>query len=44
MKARLSHGWRLAATGMSFVVFGVCGLLFSVLVFRSEERRVRERV
>jgi 1-acyl-sn-glycerol-3-phosphate acyltransferase len=33
MKARLNHGWRLVATGMSFVVFGVCGLLFSVLVF-----------
>ena len=33
MKARLNYGWRLVATGMSFVVFGVCGLLFSVLVF-----------
>jgi len=33
MKARLNYGWRLVATGMSFVVFGVCGLLFSLLVF-----------
>jgi 1-acyl-sn-glycerol-3-phosphate acyltransferase len=33
MKAQLNFGWRLFATGMSFVVFGVCGLLFSVLVF-----------
>lgn len=33
MKARLNYGWRLVATGMSFVVFGVCGLLFSMLVF-----------
>jgi 1-acyl-sn-glycerol-3-phosphate acyltransferase len=33
MTARLDHGWRLFATGISFVVFGVCGLLFSVLVF-----------
>ena len=33
MNARLNYGWRLVATGMSFVVFGVCGLLFSVLVF-----------
>ena len=33
MNARLNYGWRLVATGMSFVAFGVCGLLFSVLVF-----------
>jgi 1-acyl-sn-glycerol-3-phosphate acyltransferase len=33
MAARLDYGWRLFATGMSFVVFGVCGLLFSVLAY-----------
>jgi 1-acyl-sn-glycerol-3-phosphate acyltransferase len=33
MRARADFCWRLFATGASFVVFGVCGLLFSVLVF-----------
>ncbi|CAN7456480.1 lysophospholipid acyltransferase family protein [Paraburkholderia sp. 22099] len=33
MIARLDYIWRFCATGMAFVVFGVCGLLFSVLVF-----------
>ncbi|NML29406.1 lysophospholipid acyltransferase family protein [Paraburkholderia antibiotica] len=33
MTARLDYLWRLCATGMAFVVFGVCGVLFSVLVF-----------
>ncbi|MDR5754216.1 MULTISPECIES: lysophospholipid acyltransferase family protein [unclassified Caballeronia] len=33
MPARADFIWRLLATGASFVVFGVCGLLFSVLVF-----------
>jgi 1-acyl-sn-glycerol-3-phosphate acyltransferase len=33
MTARLDYLWRLCATGLAFVVFGVCGLLFSVLVF-----------
>lgn len=33
MKAALDYGWRLFATGMSFVAFGICGLLFSVLIF-----------
>jgi 1-acyl-sn-glycerol-3-phosphate acyltransferase len=33
MSARLDYAWRLFATGMAFVVFGVCGVLFSVLVF-----------
>jgi 1-acyl-sn-glycerol-3-phosphate acyltransferase len=33
MTARLDYGWRLVATGMSFVVFGVCGLLFSLLAY-----------
>lgn len=33
MTARLDYGWRFCATGMAFVVFGICGVLFSVLVF-----------
>jgi 1-acyl-sn-glycerol-3-phosphate acyltransferase len=33
MRARLDYGWRLFATAFSFVVFGVCGLLFSLIAF-----------
>jgi 1-acyl-sn-glycerol-3-phosphate acyltransferase len=33
MTARLDYLWRFCATGLAFVMFGVCGLLFSVLVF-----------
>lgn len=33
MTGRLDYAWRFFATGMAFVVFGVCGVLFSVLVF-----------
>ncbi len=33
MTARLDYIWRFCATGMAFVVFGVCGILFSVVVF-----------
>ena len=33
MTARLDYFWRFCATGMAFVVFGVCGVLFSVVVF-----------
>ncbi|WP_321784272.1 lysophospholipid acyltransferase family protein [Paraburkholderia sp. J94] len=33
MSARLNYGWRLFATAFSFVVFGVCGLLFSLVAF-----------
>ncbi|HZZ09906.1 MAG TPA: 1-acyl-sn-glycerol-3-phosphate acyltransferase [Paraburkholderia sp.] len=33
MNGRLDYGWRFGATGMAFVVFGICGVLFSVLVF-----------
>jgi len=33
MAARLDYGWRLFATGMSFIVFGACGVLFSVVIF-----------
>jgi 1-acyl-sn-glycerol-3-phosphate acyltransferase len=33
MRARLDYGWRLAATGMSFALFGLCGMLFSLVVF-----------
>jgi 1-acyl-sn-glycerol-3-phosphate acyltransferase len=33
MTARINVGWRLFATGMSFVVFGICGLLFSILAY-----------
>jgi 1-acyl-sn-glycerol-3-phosphate acyltransferase len=33
MKAWLDYHWRLLATGLSFVVFGVCGLAFSIVVF-----------
>ena len=33
MTARLDYGWRLFATGASFVVFGVCGLLFSLFAY-----------
>jgi 1-acyl-sn-glycerol-3-phosphate acyltransferase len=33
MTARLNYGWRLFATAMSFVVFGICGMLFSVVAY-----------
>ncbi|MFT4064801.1 lysophospholipid acyltransferase family protein [Paraburkholderia sp.] len=33
MIARLDYLWRFCATAMAFVVFGVCGVLFSVLGF-----------
>ena len=33
MTARLDYLWRLCATGLAFVVFGVCGVLFSLIVF-----------
>jgi len=33
MNARLDYLWRFCATGMAFVVFGICGVLFSVVVF-----------
>lgn len=33
MATRFNFGWRLCATGMAFVVFGLCGFLFSVVVF-----------
>ena len=43
-----SRGWRILATGFSFAVFGMGGLLLQVLVFpvlnllvRQPERRVR---
>lgn len=29
----LNVGWRLGVTGVSFAVFGLCGLLFSICVF-----------
>jgi 1-acyl-sn-glycerol-3-phosphate acyltransferase len=33
MTAKLDYYWRLFATGMSFVAFGLCGLAFSLLMF-----------
>jgi 1-acyl-sn-glycerol-3-phosphate acyltransferase len=33
MSARLDYGWRLVATALSFIVFGICGLLFSLIAF-----------
>lgn len=33
LSARLDKAQRLAATGLAFTVFGVCGLLFSIVVF-----------
>lgn len=33
MTARLDYLWRFCATGVAFAMFGVCGVLFSVLVF-----------
>lgn len=33
MKRRADYLWRLCATGASFLAFGICGILFSVLVF-----------
>lgn len=33
MSARLDYGWRLFATALSFTVFGICGLFFSVVAF-----------
>ncbi|WP_153075170.1 lysophospholipid acyltransferase family protein [Paraburkholderia bonniea] len=33
MRRRVDFIWRLCATGASFVVFGFCGVLFSVLMF-----------
>jgi 1-acyl-sn-glycerol-3-phosphate acyltransferase len=31
--ARLDYHWRLVATALAFVVFGVCGVFFSILIF-----------
>ncbi|HTJ94417.1 MAG TPA: lysophospholipid acyltransferase family protein [Pararobbsia sp.] len=31
MTSRFDYGWRLFATGLSFVVFGLCGLLCSIV-------------
>jgi 1-acyl-sn-glycerol-3-phosphate acyltransferase len=31
--ARVDYAWRLVATALSFVVFGVCGVVFSILIF-----------
>ncbi|WP_317202884.1 lysophospholipid acyltransferase family protein [Janthinobacterium sp.] len=33
MRERLSRGWRLCATGLSFVLFGIGGLALRLLVF-----------
>lgn len=33
MTTRIGYYWRLFATGLSFIVFGLCGLVFSLLVF-----------
>ncbi|WP_118183563.1 lysophospholipid acyltransferase family protein [Paraburkholderia phosphatilytica] len=33
MATRLDYCWRWFATGMSFVVFGTCGVLFSIVAF-----------
>jgi 1-acyl-sn-glycerol-3-phosphate acyltransferase len=41
--ARLSVGWRVFATGLSFVVFGVGGLVLRVLVFPMLHLLVRQR-
>lgn len=47
MRERLSRGWRLCATGLSFVLFGIGGLALRLLVFpalnlliRHTERRI----
>lgn len=39
---RLNHLWRIAATGLSFLAFGVGGLLLGVLVFPLINLAVRE--
>ena len=31
--ARLGHGWRFVATGLSFLLFGICGTAFSLVLF-----------
>jgi len=31
--ARIGHAWRLVAAAAAFAMFGVCGILFSVLIF-----------
>jgi 1-acyl-sn-glycerol-3-phosphate acyltransferase len=41
--ARLSIGWRMLATGLSFALFGVGGLLLRVLVFPALAAAVRRR-
>lgn len=33
LTTRINKAWRLVATGLAFVVFGVCGVLFSIIVF-----------
>lgn len=33
MRARLDHAWRVFATGLSFALFGIGGLLLRVIVF-----------
>jgi 1-acyl-sn-glycerol-3-phosphate acyltransferase len=43
MREGLSRGWRVLATGLSFTVFGVGGLLLRVVVFPVLNVFVRER-
>lgn len=33
LTTRINKAWRLVATGLAFVVFGICGVLFSIIVF-----------
>ncbi|MFT4179572.1 MAG: lysophospholipid acyltransferase family protein [Thermomonas sp.] len=42
LAVRLNHGWRIIATGLSFLAFGVGGLLLGVLVFPAINLLVRD--
>ena len=41
---RLNHAWRIVATGISFAVFGIGGLLLRVLVFPALQGCVHDRL
>lgn len=43
MRERIDHGWRVLATGASFAVFGLGGLLLGLLVFPLLRFVVRDR-
>lgn len=42
MGGRLNHGWRIVATGLSFLAFGVGGLLLGLLAFPAINLLIRD--